>query len=91
MFKILSDERICKQFLPGCFESKKQCAQRDDKTCVALKHVRSAAMAQMEEDARALLAIDQNRLVASRSLKRICVYFTEEEFETLKKLTQLAD
>jgi hypothetical protein len=91
MFKILSDERICKQFLPGCFESRKQCAQRDDKTCVSLKHVRSIAQAQMEADAKALLAISQNRRVGSKSLKRACVYLTEEEIAALKKLSELGD
>lgn len=92
MIKIIGDEKLCKRFLPGCFESRKQCAQREDKTCVSLKHVRAIAQAQMEADAKALLKAQTSLTildpVGGPKEAWIAIKMPWEDYEDLKKAAE---
>jgi hypothetical protein len=92
MFKILSDEKIiashegdtCRDCGRHIAQAQMEADARDllEKAVVSREYAGSLAWWK--------LSITMSN-EGFEALKRICVYFTEEEFETLKKLTQLAD
>ena len=56
--------------------------------CETIAVTRVIAQAQMRADARALLAATKDRRVGSKSLKRVCIYLTVEEYEMLMRLAE---
>jgi hypothetical protein len=86
MFKILSDEAICKA---GC-KGWDGCVAEPNTECERFEELKAVAQAQAREDAKRLLE-GRIKVIVPGKLLDITVTVTPEEYEMLRQMAQLAD